>query len=92
MKRIDGPSRPSLVQIEVQGRQIEAYEGESLAVALGVAGHVHLRDSQVAGTPRGAFCMMGVCQECAVTVDGRRMEACGTSVRAGMVVQLGYET
>ena len=92
MKRIDGPSRPPRVQIEVQGRQIDAYEGESLAVALGVAGQIHLRDSPVAGSPRGAFCMMGVCQECAIMVDGRRMEACSTPVRAGMVVTLGCAT
>ena len=78
-----------MVQIEVQGRPVEAYHGESLAVALGVAGHVHLRDSPVAGGPRGAYCMMGVCQECVVTVDGQRVTACSTPVRAGMVVNLG---
>lgn len=89
MKRIDAAPGSARIQIEVQGRSIEAYDGESLAVALGVAGHIHLRDSPTAGGPRGAFCMMGVCQECVVTVDGRRVTACSTPARAGMIVTLG---
>ena len=89
MRRIEGGPLPPKVEITVEGRPIAAYDGESLAVALAAAGHLHLRDSPNGGTPRGAFCMMGVCQECAVTCDGRRTAACMTPVRAGMRVDLG---
>jgi sarcosine oxidase subunit alpha len=32
--------------------------------------------------------LMGVCQECAIHVDGQIAQACMTPVRAGMHVQL----
>jgi len=37
---------------------------------------------------RGAFCFMGVCQECAIHVDGAIRQACLTPVRAGLRVEL----
>ncbi len=36
---------------------------------------------------RGAFCHMGVCQECALHVDGVLRQACLTPVRPGMAVE-----
>ena len=89
MQRIEGGERPEMTKILVNGHPVSAFAGESLAVALAVAGHRHLRDSPLGGTPRGAFCMMGVCQECVVLCDGRRVAACMTPVRAGMAVTLG---
>jgi aerobic-type carbon monoxide dehydrogenase small subunit (CoxS/CutS family) len=59
-----------------------------LATSLLAAGYVMLRRSPNQHNPRGAFCLMGVCQECAIHVDGQIAQACMTPVRAGMVVQL----
>jgi D-hydroxyproline dehydrogenase subunit gamma len=39
--------------------------------------------------PRGAFCLMGVCQECVVTVDGTIEQACLVEPLDGMTVTLG---
>ena len=39
------------------------------------------------GSPRGAFCMMGVCQECLVRIDGVLRQACLTPVEDGMRVE-----
>jgi len=89
MKRIEGAARPTTVHITVDGRQVVAFEGECLAVALAAAGHRHLRDSPQRGTPRGAFCMMGVCQECLVTCDDVKVTSCSTPVRDGMRITLG---
>lgn len=43
---------------------------------------------RASGRPGGhaGFCVMGACQECWVTADGRAVRACGTLVRAGMRV------
>jgi sarcosine oxidase subunit alpha len=83
-----GAVRPPLVQIRVDGIAVEAPEGEPLATALAAAGLLRLRASPRAGTPRGAFCFMGVCQECAIHVDGALAQACLTPVREGMAVEL----
>ena len=84
-----GIARPAAVTITVDGRAISACPGESLAAALLAAGIRRLRQSPAQGTPRGAYCLMGVCQECVVDVDGDRVQACLQPVRAGMAVRLG---
>jgi aerobic-type carbon monoxide dehydrogenase small subunit (CoxS/CutS family) len=81
--------RPEPVVVYVDGEAVMAEPGESLAVALAVHGRIILRKSPHRGDPRGAFCMMGVCQECAVVVDGKRTTACTVAVYAGMVVETG---
>jgi predicted molibdopterin-dependent oxidoreductase YjgC len=86
--RVEGDvERAAWVALIVDGRELVAYEGESLAAALFAAGVRRLRASPRAGTPRGMFCLMGVCQECVVIVDGRRALACQEPVRAGMRVR-----
>ncbi len=67
---------------------IEAHTGEMLAAALLAAGIFELRRSPRAGTPRGALCFMGACQECAIHVDGRLQQACQVRVADGMIVEL----
>jgi aerobic-type carbon monoxide dehydrogenase small subunit (CoxS/CutS family) len=49
---------------------------------------LRLRDSPRDGTPRGALCFMGVCQECVVRIDGATVQACLVPVRAGLDVRL----
>src|SRR5579862_327748 len=89
-RRIDSfIKRPPTVAITVDGRIVKAPPGESLAVALFAAGIRELRRSPRTGGARGMFCLMGVCQECVVTVDGRRTTACNLAVRDGMVVATG---
>lgn len=77
-----------LVQISVDGVECLVPDGEPLATSLLAAGYVVLRKSPHQHNPRGAFCLMGACQECAIYVDGQIAQACMTPVRAGMVVQL----
>ena len=83
--RLNGP-RGAMVQLYVDGLPVQAHAGETLAAALMAAGLLHLRDSPRAGAPRGAFCMMGVCQECLVQVDGALRQSCLAPVRDGMIV------
>ena len=76
------------LSITVDGEVVKVGAGRSLAAALIGAGVRRLRRSPRAMQPRGAFCMMGVCQECLVHVDGRLEQACLTPVRPDMSVVL----
>jgi len=86
--RIAGFGRGSPVRLIVDGQPISAHAGEMLFAALMAAGLYRLRDSPRRGAPRGAFCLMGACQECAILIDGRLQQACQVTVRDGMQVSL----
>jgi len=52
------------------------------------AGIYRLRHSPHGGAPRGAFCLMGVCQECVVKVHGKLAQSCMVAVDDGLNVEL----
>jgi D-hydroxyproline dehydrogenase subunit gamma len=79
-----GVKRAPLVSFTFDGRPYQAPAGESLAAALLASGVRTLRASPGAGAPRGAFCWMGVCQECLVDIGDRCQEACRVPVTAGL--------
>ena len=79
-----GPS----IRIMVNGATVPAHEGEVLAASLMAAGLLRLRDSPRVGGPRGAFCFLGVCQECVVRVDGVLQQSCLVPATDGMAVAL----
>jgi predicted molibdopterin-dependent oxidoreductase YjgC len=81
-----GGDRRSVLQITLDDTVMTAREGDSLASALLANGIRCLGHSFRGQQPRGAFCFMGICQECVVEVDGARVQACMTTVRAGMAV------
>ena len=57
------------VRFTFDGRPIAAHRGDTIAAALLRAGLRRLRAAPVDGGPRGMFCCMGLCQDCAVLVD-----------------------
>ena len=75
------------VSLIVDGREISAQTGETLAAALLAADITIFRRSAVSGTPRGPFCLMGACFECQVTIEGARQRACMTLVADGMRIE-----
>jgi len=76
------------VRVTVDGASLECREGDSVAAALFAAGVLACRDTAVSGVARGPFCMMGVCYDCLVRIDGRpNQQACMTPVREGMTVE-----
>ena len=77
------------VTIELDGRPLSGDLGASVASLLLAAGTRTLRRSPRAGTPRGAFCLMGVCQECLVRIDGTLRQACLVEAKDGMRVERG---
>lgn len=77
-------ARGPAVTLTLDGREVTAYEGESVATLLLAEGHVATRRT-TGGAPRGVFCGMGVCFDCLVVVDGvPNTRACVTWVREGM--------
>ena len=80
--------RSQTVTIYVDGRPVPAREGEPIAVALLAAGRRVLRHTDRRREPRGIFCAIGRCTDCAMTVDGRpNVRTCITPVRDGMRVE-----
>lgn len=84
--------RGKAVRLLVDGQALEAFEGESIAAALAANGIWTLRHTARLGQPRGIFCGMGVCHECALTVDGQAgVRACLTAAADGMVIETGRQ-
>jgi len=76
------------VRIEFEGQVLLAQPGDSVAAALLAADHWCFRSTPVSGAARGPFCMMGVCFDCLVEIDGvANRQACMTEVRDGMRVK-----
>jgi len=76
------------VAFTFDGDTISALDGDSVAAALIAAGIQVNRTTAVSGSPRGPYCMMGVCFDCLVMIDGvANRQACMVSVSEGMQVQ-----
>lgn len=76
------------LKLILDGSAVEAREGDSVAAVLLASGRTYCRETAVSGTPRGPFCMMGVCFDCLVTIDGiGNRQACLTAARDGMSVE-----
>jgi D-hydroxyproline dehydrogenase subunit gamma len=76
------------VSVSIDGQRVQARAGDSVAAALIAAGYDHCRTTPVSGQPRAPFCMMGVCFDCLVTVDGiGNRQGCLVPVREGMAIE-----
>jgi len=76
------------VTVTVDGRPVRVPAGEMAAGALYQAGLVACRTTPVTGKPRGPWCMMGVCFDCLVVIDGApNRQACLTPVVEGMRIE-----
>jgi predicted molibdopterin-dependent oxidoreductase YjgC len=74
------------VTVYINGEAKLAPTGCSVAAAIARAGLSATRRS-LSGQPRAAFCGMGQCQECRVSIDGvANRLGCLTPVRDGMKI------
>ncbi|MGA0614269.1 (2Fe-2S)-binding protein [Paracoccus sp. KR1-242] len=77
------------VQIFIGGQSFTAREGDTVAAALLASGLDVRRATAVSGAPRLPYCMMGVCFECLVTIDGvGNRQGCLIPVAPGMQVEI----
>lgn len=76
------------VTITFEGKAITAPAGISVAAALLLGGVHDFRSSVVSQAPRAPYCMMGVCFECLVEIDGvPSRQSCTVLVQNGMHVR-----
>ena len=74
--------------VTIDGKPIRARIGDTVASAMLAAGIGHCRTTPVTGAPRAPYCLMGVCFECLVSVDGvGSRQGCLVPVREGMKVE-----
>lgn len=76
------------VTVNIDGADVEVRAGDTVAAALLAAGGHYYRTSAVSDSPRAPYCMMGVCFECLVTVDGvGNRQGCLIPVQEGMRIE-----
>ena len=85
--RVDGPSG-EVVRFQFDGKTISALAHDSVASAILATGASLTRHTAVSGIERGPYCMMGVCFDCLIEIDGvGNRQACMVPVREGMCVK-----
>ncbi len=81
------PPEGPTVGVVVEGVALRVPAGCSAAAAALLAGLGHTRLHPVDASPRAPWCMMGVCFECLMVIDGvASRQACLVAVREGMVI------
>ncbi|MHA1617229.1 MAG: FAD-dependent oxidoreductase [Candidatus Njordarchaeales archaeon] len=78
--------RGKKVKFYFEGKEVEGYENESIAIALYASG-IDILSWTPQGRPRGAFCMIGKCSSCFMVVNGvPNTRTCREPVREGLQV------
>jgi len=76
------------IDVEFDGRPLKVPGQGSVADALLAAGVTHFRSTPVSGAPRAPYCMMGICFECLLEIDGiSNRQACLVTVQPGMKIR-----
>ena len=83
-----GVERGQPFEIEVDGKKIVAFKGETIGAALLAAGQRTLRYTNKLEQPRGLYCGIGLCQECRMTINGiPNTQACQTLATPGCRIE-----
>jgi sarcosine oxidase subunit alpha len=87
LRRLPDVNR-EIISFSFDGQTVGAMRGDSVATALLAAGLTVCRTTAISGAPRAPYCLMGICFECLVTIDGMTSrQACLTPVTDGMRVE-----
>ena len=86
-RRLGESARDQRFNVLVDGEPVEARAGETIAGALLAAGRRTIRRTDKRDEPRGLYCAMGACWECAVLIDGRTVRACLTPAAPDLSVE-----
>ncbi|MDP6968204.1 MAG: (2Fe-2S)-binding protein [Gammaproteobacteria bacterium] len=75
-------------QISFDGKDHLVPSNITVAAAALLIGAKSIRETPVTGAKRMPLCMMGVCYECLMKIDGvGNQRSCQTLVRQGMVIE-----
>ncbi|SFD70123.1 2Fe-2S iron-sulfur cluster binding domain-containing protein [Bosea sp. CRIB-10] len=70
------------------GRPLSGREGDTVAASLLANGIAICRETPVSGAPRAPYCLMGVCFDCLVVIDGvGNRQGCLVPLREGMRIE-----
>lgn len=85
---LDVEKTTAKVEFTVDGKKISGFEGEPILAALLANGIKVNRYTVKRKEPRGLFCGIGQCTDCAMVVDGKaNVRTCITPLKEGMIVQ-----
>ena len=77
------------VKVTIEGKEITAFQGDTVATVMLVAGFNYFRITPISGKQRAPYCMMGICFDCLVEINGTpNRRACRVLVQEGMRVQI----
>jgi len=76
------------VNITIDGKPLQVPARCTVAAALLCSGYTATRSTAISNTPRAPLCMMGVCYECLMIIDGQpNRRACQQTVHEGMRIE-----
>ena len=77
------------ITVSIEGREIVASQGDTVAAAMLAAGFTYSRITPVREERRAPYCMMGICFDCMVEINGiPNQRGCQTLVQEGMRVKI----
>ena len=86
MFKTDTDLMQETVTVTLDGKSVSLPSGVSVAAALFGIGETISRISPTSHKPCSPHCLMGVCFECMMEIDGVQRQACLTEVEDGMVI------
>ncbi len=86
MFRSDTPHTRPMVTVFLDHQPVSLPGGMTVAAALLARGDIISRISPASGKPCSPHCLMGVCYECLMEINGVQRQACMTRVEPGMVI------
>jgi len=88
LEQAEQQRRSATIAVTIDGQAVLCRAGDTVAAALFASGVTTCRNTAVSDTPRGPYCMMGVCYDCLVMIDGQaNQQGCMTQVRHGMKIE-----
>jgi succinate dehydrogenase/fumarate reductase-like Fe-S protein len=89
MFRLVDDTSVETLKLSIEGGEYEVPVGISVAAAVLLCGFNKVRNTPVTGAPRLPYCMMGICFDCLVTIDGiPNQQACQLGVRESMIIEV----
>ncbi len=76
------------VMVRVNGKEVPAQEGDLVSTVLHQQGITGFHQHPQTGKLSGVYCMMGVCYQCLVTINGlANCRACQTFIQENMHIE-----
>jgi predicted molibdopterin-dependent oxidoreductase YjgC len=86
MFKYDAAIGKETVSVTLDGQPVKLPAGITVAAALFGNGDIISRISPTSHKPCSPHCLMGICFECMMEIDGIQRQACMTEVQDGMII------